>query len=72
MATQSPNPTAHYDEANRPRRGPRNAAGSSNLQRAFGALTAANTLGAGGAAGGTAASAGAYDKRVVSATRNPR
>jgi hypothetical protein len=53
-------------EANQPRRGPRNAAASQALQMVF------NATAASGGHGGTQSSAGSYDKRVGSATKNPR
>ena len=62
MATQSPNPTAHYSEANQPCRTPRNAAASQQARTVFSAALNA---------GGTQSSAGNYDRRQSSSTRNP-
>jgi hypothetical protein len=70
MATQTAKP--NYDEANQPRRQPRAAAGSANLQAAFNDFLAANVAGAGGAAGGTARSAGSYTARNANPVRNRR
>jgi hypothetical protein len=61
QTTNRPN----YNEANRPRRQPRNEAATANLQ------AASNAAAAQGGSRGTAQSAADRDRRINSAVRNP-